>query len=482
MFLPKAFIPYAQEWEAKINAFIELHIERGNIADLPFAADDNIAVKNMSFTCGSKMLENVRSPYSATVVQKLEAMGSAILGKTNCDEFGMGASGNCAFKKTTNPWDSSRTAGSGAAAAVAAGIVPYALGVDAGGTLRQAAAFCGVAGLKPTRGAVSRYGLAAYASSLETIGVLANSINHCRTVFALIHGKDPLDQSSCDPPEPVLPLFHREEQHCTKQIGVLSPQALNEAIDKMLQEAGKTGCSDAFAEAARACLPEDAVQQGFELAKDRFAALGYNLVDITIPHLHYAVPAFYTIAAAEASANLARFDGIRYGLRPDHAENPDAIFDTSRQAGFGPEAKLHIALGTHVLRSGMQERFYLPAQRIRAALQAAFEAILGDSEYRQEAQCDAILMPVFPLRAFTELTPLAYKAASLYTCCASLAGLPALSFPVSIENTASLEDTLPVNVQLVGRAYGEVTLLDIAEMYEQQHPFSRPPGYQAYWS
>jgi aspartyl-tRNA(Asn)/glutamyl-tRNA(Gln) amidotransferase subunit A len=312
MQLPKDFIRYAHEWEAKINAFIEIHMTEGDISPsaalvsgLPFAVGDNIAVQNMSFSCGSKLLEKLRSPYTATAVQKLEAAGGLVIGKTNIDEFGMGVTGCSVFKQTGNPWDIGRTAGSGAAAAVAAGIVPYALEADSGASLRQPAAFCGVAGLKPTYGAVSRYGLAAYASSLENIGVLADTVERCRAVFAQISGSDPLDQSSRDAPATAPGI--------TKRIGVL--------------------CHD-----QKRSL-EDEVRRGFELAKERLSSLGYTLVDITIPALHYAVPAFYTIAAAEASANLARFDGIRFGARPAFAENPDELVEKAREAGFGAESK-----------------------------------------------------------------------------------------------------------------------------------------------
>jgi aspartyl-tRNA(Asn)/glutamyl-tRNA(Gln) amidotransferase subunit A len=205
--------------------------------------------------------------------------------------------------------------------------------------------------------------------------------------------------------------------------------------------------------------------------------LGHTLVEVEIPSLKYGVPAYYTIATAEASANLARFDSIRYGRRPDWAENPDDLIDKARDAGFGGEVKLRILLGTFVLRSGFQDRYYLRAQRIRAGIRQNFEALLGRPE--SAGRYDAILMPVFPTRAFgrgeTALSPFAQKAADLYTCCANLAGLPALAFPVSVEGG------LPVGVQLLGRAFAEGTLLDIVETYEQAHPFPHPAGYQGFW-
>jgi aspartyl-tRNA(Asn)/glutamyl-tRNA(Gln) amidotransferase subunit A len=345
--------------------------------------------------------------------------------------------------------------------------VPFALGTDTGGSSRQPAAFCGVVGLKPTYGAVSRYGLAAYASSLETAGILADTIARCRAVFALIRGRDALDETSRDAPDAAPPLYPTSTSGATggKKIGVLSPETIAKAL------AASANTNDASL--------EDEVIRGFDLAKERLAALGHSLVDIDVPGLKYGIPAFYTIATAEASANMARFDGVRYGARPDWAENPDDLIDKTRVNGFGPEVKLRILLGTFVLRSGFQDRYYLRAQRIRACLKANFEALLGDSEYREQAQLDAILMPVFPTRAFgrgsNALSAFAQKAADLYTCCANLAGLPALSFPVSVEGG------LPVGAQLLGRAHAEGTLLDIAEGYEKNHPFPHPPGFKAFW-
>jgi aspartyl-tRNA(Asn)/glutamyl-tRNA(Gln) amidotransferase subunit A len=394
---------------------------------------------------------------------------------------------NSALKQTNNPWDLERVPGGssgGSAAAVAAGIVPFALGTDTGGSVRQPAAFCGVVGLKPTYGAVSRYGLVAYASSLESAGVLADTVERCRAVFSIIRGPDPLDETSHGAPAAAPPLYRHGEAGPPaasgggRRIGVLSPAAVARALAAAAADAGGEG--GALEAAAQASVLEEETRRGFELAKTRLSELGHTLVEVEIPSLKYGVPAYYTIATAEASANLARFDSIRYGARPDYAENPDELIDKAREAGFGAEVKLRILLGTFVLRSGFQDRYYLRAQRIRQGIRRSFEALLGDSEYKEKAELDAILMPVFPSRAFgrgpSSLSAFAQKAADLYTCCANLAGLPSLSFP------ASVEGGLPVGVQILGRAHAEGSLLDIAGAYEEKYPFPHPGGYRAFWS
>lgn len=480
--LPDGFLAYYDAWEAKIGSFLEFAPPAESAATgrsgLPFAVKDNIAVEGMGLSCGSKFLEEFRSSYSATAVRRLEAAGYVPVGKTNMDEFGMGSStDNSALKRTNNPWDSSRVAGGssgGSAAAVAAGLVPFALGSDTGGSVRQPAAFCGIVGLKPSYGAVSRFGLVAYASSLETIGILSDSVDRARKVFSVIRGRDPLDQTTVNLPQDAPSL---EASGGRRSIGVLSPQAVARAAAATVADAGAGETDGAAAHAAAEAAAEAAalepeVQRGFDLAVERLGSLGHTLREVELPSLKYGVPAYYTIAVAEASANLARFDGIRYGSRPEWAENPDDLIDKARSAGFGAEVKLRILLGTFVLRSGFQDRYYLRAQRIRSGIRADFDRVLS--------HCDALLMPVFPMRAFgrgdAALSPFAQKAADLYTCCANLAGLPALAFP------ASMEGGLPVGVQLVGKAFAEGMLLDIAGGYEAAHPIARPAGYRSFWS
>jgi aspartyl-tRNA(Asn)/glutamyl-tRNA(Gln) amidotransferase subunit A len=478
MTLPPAYEQYFKEWEDKIGAFIEFAPKKAAesaktespLSGLPFAVKDNIAVKGFSLSCGSRLLAGLKAPYTAAAVRKLEEAGAAVIGKTNLDEFGMGSStDNSAIKRTNNPWDANRVAGGssgGSAAAVAAGLVPFALGSDTGGSIRQPASFCGVVGLKPTWGAVSRYGLVAYASSLDTVGVIAASAAITRSVFDCVKGACPFDQTSRDAPKDAPP--------ARDLIGVLSPAAIARAI-----------ADDFPPEAAKAAVLEREVEKSFELAKENLKKLGYKLAEVEITSLKYGVPAYYTIATAEASANLARFDGIRYGKRPDWAENPDELVDKTRDAGFGDEVKLRILLGTFVLRSGFQDRYYLRAQRIRAGIRQEFEKYLGPFDEAACAvsggeNCAAILAPVFPTRAFGRgggdaLSPFAQKAADLYTCCANLAGLPALAFPVSVEGG------LPIGIQLLGRPFGEETLFSIAERYEAAHPFPHPPGFRQFW-
>ncbi|MDR1469306.1 MAG: aspartyl/glutamyl-tRNA amidotransferase subunit A [Spirochaetaceae bacterium] len=515
MKLPDGFEAYFKAWEEKIGAFLQWAPEKAGpravapsaspdaaasaaacaaspapeadavtpeavvlVEGLPFAVKDNIAVNGWALSCGSKLLEKLVSPYTATAVERITASGAWVVGKTNMDEFGMGSSTDAsALQRTNNPWDITRVAGGssgGSAAAVAAGIVPFALGSDTGGSVRQPAAFCGIVGLKPTWGAVSRYGLVAYASSLEQIGVLSDTVARNRAVFALMRGADVRDQCSRDAPPSSPPLYGNKGNKAKPgTIGVLKPESVDKAIaEAVFREGGQTGISYGGL--------SEAVYRGFETAKQNLAALGYKLVDVDLPCLKYAVPAYYTIATAEASANLARFDGIRYGQRPPFSENPDELVEKSRDLGFGDEVKLRILLGTFVLRSGFQDRYYLRAQRIRAGIKRSFENLLGTEDTEAvPGQVDAILLPVFPTQAFGRgdagLSPFAQKAADIYTCSANLAGLPALAFP------ASIEDGLPVGVQLLGRSFSEGMLFAIAEQYEKAHPFPHPTGWKPFY-
>lgn len=435
---------YWESWEKRIGSFLEHRFDstpsEGPLKGLPFGVKDNIAVKDFRITCGSRMLQDVISPYTATAVSKLQAAGAVAVGKTNLDEFGMGSSNdNSALQKTHNPWDLSRVAGGssgGSAAAVAAGLVPFALGTDTGGSVRQPAAFCGVYGLKPTYGTVSRFGLTAYASSLEVIGICAKTVALTEKVFHVIRGKDENDQTSLDHPG--------TEVTPVQSIAVLK------------------GLSD--------LSPE--VRSSYEKSLSHFRTLGYSLVEVELPTLEYAVPAYYTIATAEASANLARFNGIRYGKRPDYSENPEELIRKARSEGFGDEVKIRIMLGTYVLRSGFQDQYYHRAQKVRTAIRRDLDRVFQ--------LADVLLMPSFPTQAFLHgdksMTGFQQKLADKFTVTANLAGIPGLSFPSSLENG------LPVGMQLMGPAFEEGRLFELARRYEEVFPSPDCPGYSLDWS
>ncbi|MFW5714877.1 MAG: Asp-tRNA(Asn)/Glu-tRNA(Gln) amidotransferase subunit GatA [bacterium] len=418
--------------DRRIGAFLEFDPQRvlptpaegSPLSGIPIAVKDNIAVEGFRLTCGSKMLSDLPSPYTATAVQKLQQAGAWIVGKTNLDEFGMGSStDNSALQRTHNPWDTSRVAGGssgGSAAAVAAGLVPAALGSDTGGSIRQPASFCGIYGLKPTYGSVSRFGLVAYASSLEGIGVLSESLHLTRSIFTTMRGEDPYDQTT---------MIEQTSGKPVKTIGVLAhPQGLAPAVER----------------AYRSSIEE-------------LTKLGYSIQEVELPTLDYVVPAYYTIASAEASANLARYAGVRYGHQNEMAEDPQELMESSRDEGFGPEVKLRILLGTYVLRSGFQEQYYIRAQKIRTALRRDFDAVFRS--------VDALLSPTFPVQAFphdsSDLDQFQQKLADRFTATANLAGIPALAFPTGFENG------LPAGMQLMAPMHAEERLFEVAENYQQ---------------
>jgi len=443
----KAFVESRQK---DLGSYLQFDPELGSVdtspegplAGIPFAVKDNIAVRGFRLTCGSRMLRDFVSPYSATVVKRLQKAGGIVAGKTNLDEFGMGSSTeNSALLETRNPWDLRRVPGGssgGSAAAVAAGLAAFGLGSDTGGSVRQPAAFCGVYGLKPTWGAVSRFGLVAYASSLEGIGVMAKTVDMTETVFSLIRGQDPLDHSSLPWQPPAL-------KKGPWVIGV--PRE----------------CAD---------VPMHAdVKKTLENTQGLLRKLGHDVRDVSFPTLDHVVSSYYVIATAEASANLARFDGVRYGHRTTRADTPEAMTVASRTEGLGPEVKLRILLGTYVLRSGFQDEYYLRAQRIRTAIrmdfQKAFEGV------------DLVLMPVYPVPPFergsAESDPFSQKLADIFTCAANLAGLPALSFP------AAVESGLPIGMQLLAPPFAEELLFAACRQVEKAFPAPDAPGFPAGW-
>ena len=407
------------------------------LAGVPVAVKDTICTRGLATTAASRMLERFVPPYDATAVARLAAAGAVVVGKTNCDEFAMGSSTeNSAFGPTRNPWAPDRTPGGssgGSAAAVAARLVPIALGSDTGGSIRQPAALCGVVGLRPTYGRVSRYGLIAFASSLDQIGPIARTVGDAALVFAAIAGADPADAtaSTAPPPDFAAALDGRVEG---LRIGV-----------------------------PRAALAEGIDEEVLARFGDALAALesaGARVVDVDLPHARYAIPAYYLVATAEASSNLARYDGVRYGRR--ETGDPDAglddLYRRSRSAGFGLEVKRRIMLGTYALSAGYYDAYYRKAQQVRTLIRRDYEAALGAADLVATPTTPG---PAFPLGEKTG-DPIAMYMEDVLTVGASLAGLPAVSVPCGF--TAA---RLPVGFQLTGRAFDEATVLRAADTLER---------------
>jgi aspartyl-tRNA(Asn)/glutamyl-tRNA(Gln) amidotransferase subunit A len=404
------------------------------LAGVPIALKDNICIRGVPTTCGSKILEGYRPPYDAHVVERLREAGVVSLGKTNCDEFAMGSSTeNSAYRATRNPWDPARVPGGssgGSAAVVAAREAPLALGSDTGGSVRQPAAFCGVYGLKPTYGAVSRYGLVAFASSLDQIGPFARSARDTALLFNAISGRDARDSTSRAEAKPIaMDALERGVQGMT--IGVPRDLLSGEGISPEIHRC--------FDDAAKALVKH-----------------GARVVDVTLPHAKYSIATYYLIAPAEASSNLARYDGVRYGFRAP-AKNLREMYEKTRGRGFGREVRRRILLGTYALSAGYYDAYYLRAQKVRTLIRRDFLEALSAA--------DALLFPVTPTTAFTlgekVDDPLAMYLNDIFSIPASLAGVPALSFPAGFGPTG-----LPIGLQLAGRPFAEETLLRIARTYE----------------
>jgi len=463
----EAYARLVRETDAEVGSFLELDPARrlagvdtgstGPLAGIPFAVKDNIAVRDFRLSCGSRILGDHVSPYDATVVARLIAAGMVPVGKTNLDEFGMGSScDNSALGTTNNPWDPSRVAGGssgGSAAAVAAGLVPVALGSDTGGSVRQPSAFCGVYGIKPTYGMLSRYGLVAYASSLEVIGIVGADPAIIREVLAAAAGMDERDHTSIESAVGPGPRGGGESGGARRGSGKIAAAALPKAIAFL---AGDLEL-------------DEPTREGYRQFRDAVEALGVKTTDVELTTTDVAVAAYYTIATAEASANLARFNGIRYGERPVYSENPEELVRKARSEGFGFEVKQRILLGTYVLRSGFQEQYYQRAQKIRTAVRNELNAVFAGH--------GVLALPVFPTVAFphgeTGLSSFQQKLADRFTTLANLAAVPALSVP------AGVHDGLPVGIQLMGPVRSELQLLDLAEALATQLPVTRPPHYQA---
>jgi aspartyl-tRNA(Asn)/glutamyl-tRNA(Gln) amidotransferase subunit A len=412
---------------------------------VPVAIKDVIAVKNQPLNCGSKILGKFISPYDATVIEKLKAAGAIVFGRLNMDEFAMGSSTeNSAFGITRNPWDTTRIPGGssgGSAAAVAADETIAALGSDTGGSIRQPAALCGCVGLKPTYGRVSRYGLVAFASSLDQVGTFTKNIRDAATMLGVIGGHDARDSTSVPQPVP---------NYAAALTGDIKGLKLG------LPEEYMVGGLDAEVKAA------------LDAAVKQFEKLGAEIVEISLPHTDYAVATYYIIATAEASANLARFDGIRYGARVDGAD-PAELYGRTRGAGFGAEVKRRIILGTYVLSSGYYDAYYLRAQKVRTLIRNDF--------LRAFEKVDAIVTPTSPTAAFKigekSDDPLQMYLSDIFTISCNLAGICGISVPCGFTKTPKL----PIGLQLLGKPFGEEIILRLADAYEQSTPWHRekPP-------
>jgi aspartyl-tRNA(Asn)/glutamyl-tRNA(Gln) amidotransferase subunit A len=408
----------------------------GLLAGLPIAIKDNICTTFGRTTCGSKMLHNFQSPYDAHVIDLLSKAGAVIVGKTNLDEFAMGSSTeNSAFAKTRNPWDASKVPGGssgGSAAAVAARMVPAALGSDTGGSIRQPASFCGVTGLKPTYGRVSRFGLVAYGSSLDQIGPLAADARDAALVLQAIAGHDRRDSTSVDEPVPDY-LKEIETLRLPLKVG-MAAEYFGEGLDPQVKAA---------------------VLAAIEVLKGK----GAEVVEVHLPHLKYAVATYYIVATAEASSNLARYDGVHYGYRAKDPKDYIDLYCASRQEGFGQEVKRRIMLGTFTLSSGYYDAYYLKALKVRTLIKQDFEKAFEG--------CDVIVSPTAPAPAwsFGQMSddPLAMYLADIYTISANLAGIPAISVPCGFSS-----EGLPIGMQLMGRHFAEGRLLQVAWAYQQK--------------
>jgi aspartyl-tRNA(Asn)/glutamyl-tRNA(Gln) amidotransferase subunit A len=447
------FFTRIKQEDPEIGAFLTLSKERahakaaeidklaaaGNplppLAGVPVAIKDVMVTRDLRSTAGSKILEKFVPPYDCTAVARLEAAGAMILGKLNCDEFAMGSSTeNSAYYPVRNPRDKSRVPGGssgGSAAAVAANLAVATLGSDTGGSIRQPASFCGVVGLKPTYGRVSRYGLIAFASSLDHIGPFAKTVKEAALLLRTIAGRDPMDSTSANVPVPDY-VAELSKPVAGLKVGV-AKEYFGDGLD-----------------------PE--VRAAVEAAIQKLAELGCEIVPVSLPHAEYAIPTYYIVATAEASSNLARYDGVRYGFRARNARTLSDMYRQTRDGGFGIEVKRRIMLGTYVLSAGYYDAYYLKAQKVRTLLTRDF-----DEAFKK---VDVIAAPTAPTAAFRlgekVNDPLAMYLADIYTVTANLAGIPGISVPCG-EN----HEKLPIGLQLFGKHFDEATILRVAHAYEQ---------------
>ena len=455
--ITKAYVDRINEKEPDVKAFvntltdeaivkakeIEEKIASGEItseyAGIPIGIKDNMCTKGVKTTCSSKMLENFVAPYNATAVEKIDNEHLINLGKLNMDEFAMGASTEySAFKKTSNPWDLNRVPGGssgGSAAAVAAGLVPWALGSDTGGSIRQPASFCGVVGLKPTYGLVSRYGLVAFASSLDQIGPITKDVEDAAILLNMIAGHDEKDTTS----------INIEKKDYTKALKN-DVKGLRIGIPKEYYGEGIN--------------PE--VKEALEKAIEEYKSMGATVEEFSLPIAEYALATYYIIACAEASSNLGRFDGIRYGYRTENFENLRDIFINSRTEAFGEEVKRRIILGTYVLSSGYYDAYYKKAQQVRTLVKNEFDKAFE--------KYDVLITPTSPTVAFNigqrSNNPLEMYLADICTVSVNIAGLPGISIPCGVNS-----EGMPIGMQIIGKHFDEETILNAAYTYEQHTNF-----------
>ncbi len=434
-------------WRDQDGAAGAIAVERPSIA--PIAVKDIFCTKGVPTTAGSRILEGYAPPYTATAVRKLIEAGAPILGKTNMDEFAMGSSNeNSAYGPVLNPWDRERVPGGssgGSAAVVAGGLAPWAIGTDTGGSVRQPAAFCGIVGFKPTYGAISRYGMIAYASSLDQCGILTRDVTDAALLLAILQGRDPCDSTSVGLTR--APRLPDREDLAGLRFGV--PAALSKG-------AVEVGVREAFEEALRV-----------------IERLGGEVAEVELPHVDHGISAYYVIAPAEASSNLARYDGVRYGTRAASSGDVIEMYEQTRARGFGVEVKRRIMLGTYALSSGYYDAYYGQAQKVRTKIAADFTTAFDDVDF--------IVTPTSPSVAFRlgEKTndPLAMYLGDLFTVPISLAGIPAASIPMGLAAPRGGGSLLPVGLQIAAPAFAEQKLLDAAYALEQGVGFdARPEG------
>lgn len=438
-----SFLSIEREYATSRAAEVEKDSGDKPLRGMAIALKDNICTKDLQTTCGSHILYNYKAHYDATATTKLTEAGAIIVGKTNMDEFAMGSSNeSSAFGAVKNPWDTSRVPGGssgGSAVAVASGVVRASLGSETGGSVRQPASLCGIVGLKPTYGRISRFGLVAFASSLDQIGIFGATSKDAADVLGVIAGRDANDSTTADV---AVPDYAATLDNDIKGRKIGIPRALfGEGLEPEIR---------------------DAVENSIE----NYRKLGAEIVDVELPYAKYGIAVYYIIATAEASSNLARFDGVRYGFRAEGSHELREMYRKTREEGFGAEVKRRIMLGTYVLSSGYYDAYYAKAQKVRALVKKDYEKAFE--------KCDAILTPTSPSVAFQigekSDDPLAMYLNDVYTVSANLVGVPGISVPCGLSS-----EGLPIGTQLVGNFWSEDVLLNLANVYEKEFPLNAKP-------